>query len=188
MKVKNTKLKRVLFICKKRVQMAKDFFEIIWNQESYFSAHIPQATWFVEPYKVSLRKWSSSASFTKIHEKKKNIFVASTLVPGPPSAASMGRRRQWGSICRNTPSTPRIVGVGAVFVVCSCSETGKIYKYSYALKNQLFQRLTTSVADPGCLSRIRIFFHPRSRVKKFRIPDPDQHKRLKAFFNPKIFF
>jgi hypothetical protein len=37
-----------------------------------------------------------------------------------------------------------------------------------------------SVADPGCLSWISDpnFFHPGSRVKRFRIPDPDSHQRI----------
>ncbi len=32
----------------------------------------------------------------------------------------------------------------------------------------------SSVADPGCLSRIRFFFHPGSRIRLFSIPDPNQ--------------
>jgi hypothetical protein len=37
-------------------------------------------------------------------------------------------------------------------------------------------RCFSTVADPGCLFRIRIFSdpHPGSRVKKFGIPDPHQ--------------
>ncbi len=51
-----------------------------------------------------------------------------------------------------------------------------------------------SVADPGCLSRIRIFsildsnfFHPGSRIRIFpsRIPDP--HKRIEACNPRKVF-
>ncbi len=33
-----------------------------------------------------------------------------------------------------------------------------------------------SVADPGCLSRIQIFFQSRILGKKF--PDPDPHQRI----------
>jgi hypothetical protein len=30
----------------------------------------------------------------------------------------------------------------------------------------------SSVADSGCLSRIRLFFHPGSRIRTVSIPDP----------------
>jgi hypothetical protein len=47
-----------------------------------------------------------------------------------------------------------------------------------------------SVADPGCLSRIPDlnFFHPGSRVKRFWIPDPDPHQRIKVFVTQKTVF
>jgi hypothetical protein len=53
--------------------------------------------------------------------------------------------------------------------------------------NSQIRNLFTSVTDPGCLSRIRLFYipHPGSRVKK--IPDPHQ-KNLNIFFNPKNCF
>ncbi len=35
-----------------------------------------------------------------------------------------------------------------------------------------------SVADPGCLSRIRIFSIPGPGSKRLRIPDPDPHQRI----------
>ncbi len=44
--------------------------------------------------------------------------------------------------------------------------------------------LTCSIADPGCLSRIRLFSipDPGSELSPYRIPDP--HQRIK-YFNPK---
>jgi hypothetical protein len=60
-----------------------------------------------------------------------------------------------------------------------------IFKKTYCqIKTQ------SSVADPGCLFRIPDpnFFHPGSRVKKIRIPDPNPHERIKVFLTQKIVF
>jgi hypothetical protein len=46
--------------------------------------------------------------------------------------------------------------------------------------------LLASVADPGCLSRIRIFSIPDPGSKRSRIPDPDPHLRIQIFLNPKV--
>ncbi len=48
--------------------------------------------------------------------------------------------------------------------------------------------LTRSVADSGCLSRIRIFPEriPGPGSKRFRIPDP--HQRIQLFWSPKKLF
>jgi hypothetical protein len=54
----------------------------------------------------------------------------------------------------------------------------------------LFEELTvlglllSSVADPGCFSRIQILSSPDSEVKKAL--DPDQQHRMDSIFNPKI--
>jgi hypothetical protein len=44
--------------------------------------------------------------------------------------------------------------------------TGKNNIYSGSLEKMLKGNSPASVADPGCLSRIRIFFHPGSDKKK----------------------
>jgi hypothetical protein len=46
--------------------------------------------------------------------------------------------------------------------------------------DHIFKSLETSVADPGCLSRIPdpTFFHPGSRIRTVSIPDPGSSKNL----------
>ncbi len=60
------------------------------------------------------------------------------------------------------------------------------FPHQQALKS--FLRYT-SVADPGCLSRIPdpTFFHPGSRIRTVSIPDPGSRILIKEFkyFNPK---
>ncbi len=46
-------------------------------------------------------------------------------------------------------------------------------------------RLKISVADPGCLSRIRNFSHPGSRIKKIPDPPGSASKNL-SILTPKI--
>jgi hypothetical protein len=47
--------------------------------------------------------------------------------------------------------------------------------------------LTTSVADPGCLSRIPdpTFFHPGSRIRTVSIPDPRSASKNLSILTPK---
>jgi hypothetical protein len=54
------------------------------------------------------------------------------------------------------------------------------------LKNNKNVFLRLSVAGPGCLSRIQIFFYPGSRSKRwFRIPVPDPHQISQRFLTLK---
>jgi WD40 repeat protein len=50
-----------------------------------------------------------------------------------------------------------------------------------------YMSLLSSVPDPGCLSRIWIFFFPDPGSEDSQIPDPHSQQRIK-YFNPNICF
>jgi hypothetical protein len=54
---------------------------------------------------------------------------------------------------------------------------GDDHTVSPTLNKDISSLRTCSVADPGCLSRIRIFSHPGSRI-----PDPKKHGEVKKKF------